>query len=33
MKQQFEEIEQAFLAWQGQIEQVDDVLILGIRIS
>lgn len=33
MKQQFEEIEQAFLGWQGLIEQVDDVLILGIRIS
>jgi serine phosphatase RsbU (regulator of sigma subunit) len=33
MKQQFEEIEQAFLGWQGLTEQVDDVLILGIRIS
>jgi serine phosphatase RsbU (regulator of sigma subunit) len=33
MKKQFEEIEQAFLVWQGFLEQVDDVLILGIRIS
>ena len=33
MKEQEERIEQQFISWKGKLEQVDDVLIMGIRIS
>jgi serine phosphatase RsbU (regulator of sigma subunit) len=32
MKQQCEKLENAFLSWKGNIEQVDDVCIIGLRL-
>lgn len=32
MKQQCEKLEKAFLNWKGNIEQVDDVCIIGLKI-
>jgi len=32
MKKQREKLERTFLDWKGNLEQVDDVLIIGIRI-
>ncbi|MBS1635327.1 MAG: SpoIIE family protein phosphatase [Bacteroidetes bacterium] len=33
MPQQLQKTEQAFIDWKGDLEQVDDVLVLGIRIN
>jgi serine phosphatase RsbU (regulator of sigma subunit) len=32
MEQQKEKLWQTILEWRGEIEQVDDIIILGIRI-
>jgi serine phosphatase RsbU (regulator of sigma subunit) len=32
MNQQVERLEQAFYAWKGDLEQVDDVCIIGVRV-
>jgi serine phosphatase RsbU (regulator of sigma subunit) len=32
MKQQCEKLEKAFMTWKGNIEQVDDVCIIGLRL-
>lgn len=33
MKEQHKQIEMAFQAWKGHLEQVDDVLVIGIKIE
>lgn len=33
MEQQGEHLEKTFEAWKGELEQVDDVLIIGLKIS
>ncbi|MDI9341172.1 MAG: SpoIIE family protein phosphatase [Sediminibacterium sp.] len=33
MKEQHKQIETAFQAWKGHLEQVDDVLVIGIKID
>lgn len=33
MKEQHKQIEMAFQAWKGHLEQVDDVLVIGIKID
>jgi len=33
MQRQKEIIEQTFYKWKGENEQVDDVLIMGVKIS
>jgi serine phosphatase RsbU (regulator of sigma subunit) len=33
MNEQKEAVSKAFLDWKGKLEQIDDVCIIGIRIS
>lgn len=32
LKEQMQIIQEAFTEWQGDIEQIDDVLVLGVKI-
>ena len=33
MDQQHQELEKSFTSWMGDIEQVDDVLVIGVKFS
>lgn len=32
MDKQFEAVESEFINWQGENEQLDDVLVIGVRV-
>jgi hypothetical protein len=32
MKEQHEQIKEVFNSWKGEIEQVDDVCVIGVKI-
>jgi hypothetical protein len=32
MQQQRDELEREFVSWKGELEQVDDICIIGVRI-
>jgi len=33
MSEQKKILEETFLSWKGSLEQIDDILIIGVRIS
>ena len=32
MEEQYQQIETAFSKWKGDLEQIDDVCVIGVRI-